>query len=154
MVLTALSLISNLSEKLDVSTIDSVVDILFPCVLKITMQSKRILVNEASSTIMELISKTGHFVRFLPQILAGLHDKNANLRLTCCNLLNIILQQFAAKKGKREHFEKSSNFDVIEKCLLAGLGDSNNQVRTVSRDVFYCYKGLWPLRAARYSIHI
>ena len=112
---------------------------LFSSLFGLTGQSKKLICNEAFKEILLLSQKTSHTIRYLPQILTGLNEKNAFVRETGAHLFLCLLYSFKIKKYKKESCEK---FEIVEKCLIKGLEDSNPKVRTICRDSFYIYKEL------------
>ena len=132
------------------SILDSQSEILFSSVLESTHSTKKIISSEAASAVLSLVEKTTHSVRLLNQFLVALNDKNVFVREVGARLVELYLKQIKVYSEKKSLFDKNHlNRDIIEKCILKNVLDSNHLIRVIGRECFYHYKDLYPEDASR-----
>ena len=142
--LAGLSVMGNFINSFSTRIIDTVAEQLFNGLVKASSQSKKIISTEVSHVFQQLLEKTSHGTRFIPQLFALIDDKNVHLRENCIQALSIIL-----KSSKKEQIEKSGHFSLIEKSMDKGLTDAQPHIREHHRDLFYTYQHTWPGKAKR-----
>lgn len=150
LVLCSLTVVSDLIPAVDVNSLDTISETLFPILLKLTSQTKKLVSSEASTVLQSLMFHVPHPLRLLPQIASSVVDKNVQTRQVGIVLMQIVLTQITRQKVKKDAFDKINGSTVLEKALRKGLTDSNDMVRTISRDVFYLFDDLWSSKAKKF----
>ncbi len=137
-------------KSVELSILDSQSEILFSTVFECTHQTKKMVSSEAASTVLLLVERTLHSVRFLNQFHVALNDKNAFSRETGSKLVETYLKQIKTDSEKKLLFDRNQNHhEILGKCILKNVSDSNHLVRVLGRECFHHYKDLYPDHAAK-----
>ena len=148
LVSTSCALLADLAIHLT-HQLDPFVERILIILLKLTSQSKRMLVTLGSSTGTTVLRNTSFQTRVMERILEVTNDKNPTAREKAIEFLKVTLEECWRKDASKALFVRASGQDSLEKMLMRTLGDANSNVREKSRDIFGMYQQQWPDRSEK-----
>eukprot|EP00158_Paraphelidium_tribonemae_P005123 Partr_v1_DN27175_c1_g1_i1_m16030 putative Microtubule binding protein that promotes the stabilization of dynamic microtubules. Required for mitotic spindle formation (By similarity) len=128
---------------------DPFVDRLLATLLKLTSQSKKVVVSLGSSTACTLLRNSGFQFRLLERTVnAATGEKSPLARERACELTLVLVEE-AVKRGDsgKSQVLRSGGLDLLDRLLGKGLGDASGSVRGYCRDILTVYQREWPERA-------
>ncbi|KAJ3089054.1 suppressor of tub2 mutation [Quaeritorhiza haematococci] len=151
LVMTACSTVADLSTFLT-TKLEPLVDPLLVNLLKLTSQTKKIVVNACIAAITTLLrnstspsssSQQQTTTRNLGYFYSSLSEsKNGSARCSAAGFVKVVFEEML-KGGSAG----GSGIDLVEKCMKKGLSDALPAVRETSREMFAMYQTAWPEKA-------
>lgn len=118
--------------------------------LKLTAQSKRMLVTLGTAAAITLLRNTSYQPRIVERLAEAASDKNAATRERATEFLRVTLELCFERESGRALFVRAGGLETMERVLVKTLGDANNMVRERSREVFGLCRQHWPERCEAY----
>ncbi|ORY04895.1 ARM repeat-containing protein [Basidiobolus meristosporus CBS 931.73] len=139
---TTLNLLQDMGKTLG-TMLDPYLDITLTNLLKLGIQTKRIVAQASFKTTKVILRSTSYHGRTLNTLSAAMSDKNVQLRGFTVGYLKTILDTF---ESQAQTIERGGGLEILEKCIRKGIADANPQVRESSRDLFWTFWNIWKVR--------
>ncbi|KAI9890941.1 MAG: suppressor of tub2 mutation [Vezdaea aestivalis] len=124
--------------------IDSMVDILLQRLIKLCGGTKKISAANGDATVNVILANVSYHLRILQYILSACQDKNIQPRRYATGWVRTILDKYGSHK---HHLEHGGGADILQKCVVRGLEDSDKDVRESMRRTYWKYASIWPEKA-------
>lgn len=115
--------------------------------LKLTGQSKKLIVTVAGSALSAILSRSSYQVRLLDRVCEVIGEKTITAREKAVDCIIILLEKALSTEAIKTLFIKGNGLECLERTLRKSLSDANGNVREKSRQVFSMMKTSWPDRA-------
>ncbi|KIY67338.1 hypothetical protein CYLTODRAFT_490690 [Cylindrobasidium torrendii FP15055 ss-10] len=123
--------------------LDPFCDLLLNPLLKMAGFTKKITAQESQAAVTAIITHTSGTPRiFLPLLWNATQDKNAQARMYAGNHFKHYLE--AHCQEGRYTVEHAGGVETFQKMLKKGLTDPNPGVKTLARQNFWRFHGIWP----------
>ncbi|GAA5854269.1 hypothetical protein JCM8547_001759 [Rhodosporidiobolus lusitaniae] len=148
--LSALSLITELSQSLPPSQVDLFLDPFLPHTLSMAGQTKKIVASASQATVTILLERSSYHLRSVQLIHQTLGEKVVAARQYGAQHLFLFLRLHSSPSSKtRAQIDATGGADELEAAVKKALGDPNAQVRETARKAFWAFEKGWPVRGER-----
>jgi hypothetical protein len=119
--------------------------------IKLIGSTKKLIHTAGALAVVNLLVSCTLRPRLLDRIVAGIEDKNTQVRSYCSLFLYEVILHFKETMDEY-HTDVARHFlwDYAEKGIKKGVKDSNPQVREVCRDCFWVFSEINNIRAQGY----
>ncbi|KAK6462352.1 protein STU1 [Scheffersomyces coipomensis] len=124
------------------SSFDPLIDSYLPTFIRLSSSTKNIASTNANMAICAIFANASYNSRLLQRIQSSSIDKSIHPRAYSCIWLQLMILRF--------HDNQSFINNALEVCnrmLLKIMADPNPNVRSASKDLFWCYWGKFPDQA-------
>ncbi|KAJ3040043.1 suppressor of tub2 mutation [Rhizophlyctis rosea] len=135
-------LANNLKSKLD-----PLGEILLTNLLKLSSQSKKLVITASTNALTVLLRRTTYNVKYLQHFLTASTDKSTSTRAAAAGFIKTVVEKMVGSQDDKMAFEKSGGVEMVEKFLQKGLQDANAAVRETGKEIFSLLQTYWSERA-------
>ena len=123
------------------SGLDNMIEILLPNLIKLCANTKKISASNGNVTVDAILANVSYNIRLLQHIWNATQDKNVQPRTFAAGWLKTIITRHGQRKSVLEH---AGGFDLMEKCIKAGLADRDKKVRESMRPTYWAFARICP----------
>ena len=123
------------------SGIDNMVEILLQNLIKLCANTKKISASNGNITADTIFANASYSIRLVQHIWNASQDKNVQPRTFATGWLKTIITKHGQRKTILEH---AGGFDLMEKCIKAGLTDRDKKVRESMRPTYWAFARICP----------
>lgn len=127
--------------------VDHVIDTIFPQILKLTGQMKKITSNKAHVTICALLTSASFSTKLISHVTAATTEKNAQPRAFAAVWYRIIIASHS--QTHKSAFQNHGGLEQLEKGILKLLADATPAVKENSRVTYWSFAHFWPMEGER-----
>ena len=124
--------------------LDSMVEILLQSLIKLCGGTKKISAANGNITVDAILGNVSYNLRLLQHIWGACQDKNIQPRRYATGWLKTIIMKHSNHKS---HLEHTGGVELMQKCVVRGLEDSDKDVRESMRSTYWKFAAIWPDRA-------
>lgn len=126
------------------NSVDSLMDLFTPHLLKLCSATKHIALNNANMALCALFANCSFNARLFTKISVASQEKNILPRSYSGLWLQILILRFHKNLMTASSHGSSTGLDICSKVCMKLLGDPNPNVRQVGKDTFWCYFEKFP----------
>ncbi|KAL7748998.1 suppressor of tub2 mutation [Sorochytrium milnesiophthora] len=145
--LSACALIHDMVDSMQ-SSFDPLVEPTLLQLLKVTSQTKKVVVNAGNTAALAVLQHASFSMRVVTIFAnAAMGDKNAQVRSYCVRFLLAHIET-AVRMRAVDAMDRAGVVDSLDKVLKKAVSDASPTVRVPARDLFLLFESVWPARAA------
>ncbi|RDW40709.1 protein STU1 [Yarrowia lipolytica] len=125
--------------------VDPVMDIVFPQIIRLTGQMKKITSNNAHITVCGLLTSATFSTKLINHVTSATVEKNAQPRTFAAVWLRILI--LSHSQTHKSAMQNHGGLDQIEKAIAKGLQDPTPSVKENMRVTYWSFAEYWPSEA-------
>ncbi|KAG5356044.1 Protein STU1 [Yarrowia sp. B02] len=129
------------------SFVDPVTDLVFPQIIRLTGQMKKITSNNAHITVCGLLTSASYSTKLVSHVTSATTDKNAQPRTFAAVWLRIIV--LLHSQNHKTSLQNHGGLEQIEKAIAKGLVDPTPSVKENMRVTYWSFADFWPAEAEK-----